>query len=99
MGRLAAGDQILSPRSYRPDDKALCSPLPHVDAISDICVINCVNGGSGQGPVQGGGGQTGDILAKDYEADKAPNAFTTPMSASENFMVTATRDGYISVWK
>jgi len=86
FGKFRDNDRIISPSEFRIDDKALQSPLPHVDAITDVCVLHCSSSGDGLG-------------CKDYEGDKAPNAFVNQTNPTENFMVTATRDGFVSIWK
>ena len=87
FGKFRDTDRIISPNEFRIDDKALQSPLPHVDAITDVCVLHC-SSSSGDG-----------LGCKDYEGDKAPNAFVNQTNPTENFMVTATRDGFVSIWK
>ena len=85
FGKFRDNDRILFPNGNL-DDKALQSPLPHVDAITDVCVLHCSSGNTGDG------GNSGDF-------DLAPNAFVTGVNLVENFLITATRNGYVNIWK
>lgn len=70
---------------FLPDDKFIYSPLPHVDAISDMKVCHVYNHNAAE-------------LQSKWQEDKAPNAFTVA-SEHENFIITGTRDGWVNVWK
>jgi len=91
-GRIVNGDVKLNLKnnnsnSKSPDDKFIYSPLPHIDAITDMSIISC---------------RLTSATSSDnhhWENERAPGAFEIGRNGVEGFVVTASRDGWVSVWK
>ena len=97
-GRIVDGDVRLTGLSSNsnfnknsPDDRFIINPLPHVDAISDMCLINVSTSAVNHNIIDN---------HKHWEQERAPNGLEVPLDVrNENFFVTASRDGWISVWR